>query len=131
MECSARQYFRDSTLSRLEIFERRDSRILICRRMILLQADFGGLEKRQDKANVRSGSRAIASYSHESDSMHKIRAAGCSSAQRDREALSKGQRVADTNQRNDGNGRGLWAKEPQISFIISAPCASGIWFQGT
>jgi len=36
MECYTQQYFRDSTLSSLEIFEKRDTRILVCRRMILL-----------------------------------------------------------------------------------------------
>ncbi len=36
MECSTQQYFRDSILSRLEIFETRDSRVSICHRMIPL-----------------------------------------------------------------------------------------------
>jgi len=36
MECYSHQYFRNSILSRLEISERRDCRIVICRRLILL-----------------------------------------------------------------------------------------------
>ena len=69
--------FRRAIFSKLDIIEIGHFRKMRFSDLDMSQNDtpagrFLGLEKRQEKENVRPGSRAIASYSDESNSMHKI-----------------------------------------------------------